>query len=272
VTWSAKGTSTQPNADSELWIHDLERNTSSRLTFGNGSFQDPVWTPDSASIVYVQLGPSSQARIWRRNANGEGEATPIPYEGDVLEADSVSPDGKYLAGSTQLARFFSILLVALDGTQPPKKLIAEEADARDLLFSPDGKFVSYITNEEGHVQLYVTSYPDGGGRWQISNSDVATGGWTKSPGLLTYVGTDGQLYTVQTVVNAGAIEVAKIEPAFGGKSIPAVKGLPAGAWVSPVNATAVSRDGKKILLAASVNSHVPETIDVISDWRASTVK
>ena len=273
VTWSVKGTSTQPNADSELWVHDLERNTSSRLTFGNASFQNPVWTADGASIVYVQLGATgAQARLWRKNANGEGEATQIPYQGDVLEASAVTPDNKLLAGSTQLSRFFSILLVALDGSQPEQKLIAESDDARDLLFSPDGKFVSYVTNEEGHFQLYAMSYPTGGGRWQISKSDITTGGWTKTPGQMTYVGMDGKLYAVQTVINGGAIEVAKIEPAFGGKIMPAIKDVPLGLWISPSTATAVTRDGKKILLAGPVNSDATQTIDVISDWRAATVK
>jgi serine/threonine protein kinase len=272
ATWAVKGASTQPDADSEIWVQDLERNTSSRLTFGNGSFQYPVWTADGASIVYVQLGAGSRCRIFRKNANGEGDATQIPYQGDVLEANAVTPDNKLLAGSTQLVRFFTILLVSLDGSQPTKKLIEEEADARDLQFSADGKFVSYITNEEGHVQLYAASYPAGGGRWQISKSDVIVGGWTQVPGQLNYMGTDGTLYVVQTVENGGAIEVSSVEPAFGGKPLAALKNLPIGAWSSASNVTGVTRDGKKILLAVPVNSDIPEAVDVISDWRSAARK
>jgi eukaryotic-like serine/threonine-protein kinase len=272
VTWLVKGTSTQASADSELWVQDLDRNTTSRLTFGNGSFQYPVWTADSASIIYVQLMPGAQSRILRKSANGEGEATPIPYQGDLFEANTVSPDNKFLAGSVQSPRFFAILMLALDGSQPPEKLIAEEADARDLQFSADGKFVSYTTNEEGHTQLYAASYPTGGGRWQISKGDVVVGGWTQAPGQLTYVGTDGILYVVQTVDNGGAIEVSSVEPAFGGKPLPAVKDLSSGGWAVATNATSVTRDGKKILLAGPVNSDVPQTIEILSDWRAATAK
>ena len=89
---------------------------------------------------------------------------------------------------------------------------------------------------------------------------------------MTYVGSDGKLYMAQTVINGGAIEVAKIEPAFGGKVLSAIKDVPLGLWFSPTNATSVTRDGKKILLAAPVNSDVPQTIDVISDWRSATAK
>ena len=77
---------------------------------------------------------------------------------------------------------------------------------------------------------------------------------------------------MQTVINGGAIEVAKIEPAFGGKILPAIKDVPLGLWISPSTATAVTADGKKILLAGPVNSDATQTIDVISDWRAATVK
>ena len=80
-------------SNEDIWIHDLARGTSSRLTFGPASDQRPVWTPDGESIVYYSSG--AEQGLFRRAANGTGQAEKITT--GLLAPAGFSPDGIHLS-------------------------------------------------------------------------------------------------------------------------------------------------------------------------------
>lgn len=55
-----------------IWIYDLNRDTSTRLTFDEGNENYPLWTLDGKAIVYVS-GNVTRSTVYRKAADGTGK-------------------------------------------------------------------------------------------------------------------------------------------------------------------------------------------------------
>jgi eukaryotic-like serine/threonine-protein kinase len=268
---AAVATSTSSSFDTEaaLWMYDLERSTGSRFTFGSGSYRFPVWAADGQSVFYESTKPPRT--ILRKSANGDGEPIPVTYQGDFANISAASPDNQWLSISFQSPRFFRIELVPLVTGKQQTTFYAPDADARHLSFSADGKWAAYGSNETGRQELYVVPFPGPGGRWQITKDGMLSGGWTKQPNKLCFLGAEGKLYVVDVATNGNEIEVLKTTNVFGEKPVPLAKSAGTG-LLGPSVEDAITRDGKRILLAPDVGSDNQTTFGLITNWRAAIEK
>ena len=158
----------------DIWVKDLDRDTPSRLSFRAGSNRWPVWTPDGRIIVFQSVNSAAPGLYWIRS-DGSGEAQRLT-EGKPLETPySFSPDGKRLAfhqtgnGGSQ-----DIFTAPIEGDSGHPKLGKAELFLGTPFmevfpaFSPDGRWLAYVSNESGINEVYVRSFPGPGGRWQVS--------------------------------------------------------------------------------------------------------
>jgi serine/threonine-protein kinase len=147
----------------DVWIYDLARKTSTRLTFATAPSRYPIWTRDGRRVVFT----SGSDLVWT-SADGTGEVErlatgldqPRPYtwsgNGQDLVLDAVPPTN-------------DLLLLPLAGPRTPRPLITNEFTTSRPAVSPDGRWIAYMSNESGPRQIYVRPFPDvGRGRWQIS--------------------------------------------------------------------------------------------------------
>jgi serine/threonine-protein kinase len=67
---------------------------------------------------------------------------------------------------------------------------------REAAFSPDGRWIAYGSQESGSNEIYVRSFPDKGGKWQISNSGGTIPIWSPSGGELFYYSEDRRIMVV----------------------------------------------------------------------------
>jgi serine/threonine-protein kinase len=153
----------------DLWTLDLAAGTLSPLTT-TGTTRNPIWSADGRRILYAST-QSGRAAFWWHPADGGGPAvlagvpTHNPWFADL------SPDGRTVAFNALYAGTFNLESFSLDSTQRGRELaassIATEAQAR---FSPDGRWVAYISDESGRNEVYVRPLAEAGGRVQISSA------------------------------------------------------------------------------------------------------
>ena len=165
--------------DFNIWIYDLDGNTSlRRLTFG-GKSQSPTWTPDSKRIafrsdrdgegIYWQAADGSGAAE-RLIATDKGNAYDMPMEW--------SPDGKtlvfYIVRGDGGGRVWTL---GLDGEPKPQPLFTSASrNMRRTSSSPDGRWIAYSSNEEAgfnNFSVYVQPFPPTGAKYKISAKEVA---------------------------------------------------------------------------------------------------
>jgi Tol biopolymer transport system component/predicted Ser/Thr protein kinase len=167
----------------DIWIYEWQRDTMARLTFdAGGGPMNTVWTPDGRFIVFA----GRYGGIFWTRSDGAGNPQPLTQSKNPQFPFSFTLDGKRLswmeqAGSGGFALW--TMPVESDGTglrsgKPELFLKDSSFDLRHPMFSPDGRWLAYSSNESGTYQVYVRAFPDRGGKWQISNSGGAYPAWS----------------------------------------------------------------------------------------------
>jgi serine/threonine-protein kinase len=160
----------------DIWVYDWQRDTMTRLTF-TGTASTPLWSPDGRYIAFRALG----AGMYVIRSDGSGKPQPLIQSKNRQGPWSFAPDGKRLAFFDQDSKTsFDLWTMPLESDSAglragkPEVFLQTAADERWPSFSPDGRWMTYGSDESGTFQVYVRAFPDKGGKWQISNSG---GGW-----------------------------------------------------------------------------------------------
>lgn len=168
----------------EVWTYDLERGTSTRLTSGTRTSW-PWWTPDGKRVSYS----SERQGIWNafwRSADGSDEEQPVFTSDSILCPTSWSPDGTHLLLYRDSPQTNSDVMVYDTTTKKLSELVATPAKEWNAIFSPDGKWVAYRSDESGRYEIYVRSFGGPEGRWQISTNGGTNPMW-KQPNEILYM-------------------------------------------------------------------------------------
>ena len=156
-----------PNAGGreDIWLLDFERNGAlSRLTSGPARHWDPVWSPDGGQIAHLSVGGQGAA-LSRRSSSGSGaEEVVLPANGSVRRLNDWSDDGKLLLFTEQDDTTKSDLwVVPLEGDRKPDVFLNSQFNETQGQFSPDGRWVAYVSDETGQPRVYIQPFPAGAG-------------------------------------------------------------------------------------------------------------
>jgi Tol biopolymer transport system component len=203
----------------DIWVQDLDHDTTSRLTILPGPNEWPVWTPDSKNIVYTSSNPAAQG-IYSVRADGSGEARRLT-DGSVREVPySISPDGKRLAmfgpnsGGVHIFGVH-IFTVPFEGDRDhlqlglPKPFLQTPFLNTLPSFSPDGRWVAYASRESGRAEVYVRPFPGPGSGWQISTAGGGYPIWSHNGRELFFRGPDLRIMVAAYTVTGDAFVVGK---------------------------------------------------------------
>jgi serine/threonine protein kinase len=188
------------------WVHDLERDTTSRVTFTPGPNLFPIWTPDGRSILYTSDNPAAPG-IYSVRADGGGEAR-LLTDGKVREiASSFTPDGKRLAffGPT-LGGDVNMWTAPFEGGSnqrlgPIDPIVRSRFLNILPVFSPDGHWLAYVSNESVTREVYVKPFPGPGGPRQISSGGGWFPVWSRNGRELFFRGADSRIMVVSYVAS-----------------------------------------------------------------------
>jgi serine/threonine protein kinase len=232
----------------DLWLYDISRQAKSRLTFDEANDVMPVWSPDGTRIAF-QSGRTGAGDIYARQAGG-GSAAELLYSGDRIDApEDWSPDGAHIAFNKG-AGSNDLWILPLDGGDP-FPLIQSEFDVGYARFSPDGRWIGYCSNESGRYELYVTRFPSGEGKWQLSidGADWLVG-WREDGGEIYYLDLEGDMYAVE--VSLGDDLVA---------------GIPRELFPTRADRSwDVTGDGREFIIGKPVNETSDLTTTLIINW------
>lgn len=176
----------------DVWIYTLASGSLDRLTTAGTDNERAEWSPDGQWVLYRSNRSGVQA-IWRQRADGSGTAEQISPRSDLPANEGViSPDGHtllYRVDDTRRAR--DVYTVSLDGAdRAPRPVLATEFDEFAPRFSPDGRWIAYVSNESGRDEVYVRGVAGAGGRTLVSEGGGEEPLWSRDGQRVFYRGAD----------------------------------------------------------------------------------
>ncbi|MBI2188922.1 MAG: protein kinase [Acidobacteria bacterium] len=164
-------------AAQDIWIYNLARGTTTRLTFDPATDAWPLWTPDGERVVFAS-NRSGNYDLYSRRADGTGPEERLTTGPQYEFPESWGNGGRdlvFLECRAASAGPCDVSVLSMAGERQTKVLLQTEFNEGSASVSPDGRWLAYDSNESGQPEIYVRPFPDvERGRWQVS-----TGGGTE---------------------------------------------------------------------------------------------
>ena len=145
-----------------MWLLDVGRNTSTRLTYEQRRATFPIWSSDGSGVIFDSVR-AGEVNLYLKMANGAGDERPLLKSGEEYKyPTSSSRDGRFLLYTVENPQTKSDLWVLpLDGDHTPVPFLRTEFNERSGQFSPDGHWVAYTSDESGGDEIYVREFSSG---------------------------------------------------------------------------------------------------------------
>jgi Tol biopolymer transport system component len=245
----------------DVWVHDLAQGATNRFTFDPARDEQPVWSPDGSQIVWSSQRDGA-SNLYQKPSNLAGVETALLKSAEQKIPQDWSRDGRFLLYTVTHADANSDLWVLpLEGERNPIPLLTTKFNEGQGRFSPDGRYIAYVSNESGTYEVYVRPFSaDGkvGGQQMISQGGGGQPQWRHDGKELFYITTDSKLVavpvsTAPTFQRTGApvalftVPILGISFAYGQR------------W-------AAMPDGQKFLINSVRPEAASEPITVILNW------
>ena len=180
--------------ESDIWVLEREREILTRFTQGPGNHANVRWSPDGAWIGY-STDADGPWNIYKKPFPGGGAAEPVitgpvPFK-NLLDW---SPDGKLLLYSAiGVGTNMDLWFAPADGSGEPRPYQAETFQEDSGKFSPDGRWVVFVSSESGENNVYVDSFPVPGRKRRVSIDGGFSPSWTPDGTGIRFITPGGML-------------------------------------------------------------------------------
>jgi dipeptidyl aminopeptidase/acylaminoacyl peptidase len=250
--------------NTDIWIADLARRVSTRITFDPGPERFPLWSPDGQRVAFSSLR-SRDPGVYVTSAKGGGS------EDRILETfaplQDWSSDGNFIIyGSDDWRELWSLPLAG--GRTPisrvPRSIFVKIA----AQVSPDGRWVAYFSNESGRGDVYLQAFPTASGKWLISTNGGHSPRWRRDGKELFYVAADQKLMAVSVDARDSAPEISAPTELFDLGAFGGIGGS-GSAVGSNRQQYDVSGDGQHFVVSRPVDAAREAPITIVVDWAAA---
>lgn len=237
-----------------IWLMEVAGDRSSRFTFDPYSADFPVWSPDGSRIVFATArdGPFN---LYQKRAAGGNEEPLLKSDEFKLPTDW-SPDGNsilfYSRSVTQSNPNLDLWILPLTGDRKPYRLTQSRFNESFGRFSPDGRWIAYMSDESGRPEIYIrrSAEPSSNDeKWQISTNGGAYPKWRSDGRELFYSGVDQKLTSVEIKTTSDTVVAGVPKPLFEAST-----------------RYDVAADGKRFLVSVPVGGSVTSPITVALNW------
>jgi len=182
--------------NTDIWTYDLHRDSARRLTFDTAFIAAPIWSPDAKRLVFFSNRQHGND-LHVKNSDGTKEETIILKDDFDKFANDWSKDGKYILYTRKTDLWF-VTIPELESSL----FLKAPSVLRNGQFSLDGKWVAYASNETGKWEIYVTSFPDTRGKWQVSTGGGEQPRWRSDGKELFYLSGDSKMMAAPVTIGA----------------------------------------------------------------------
>jgi eukaryotic-like serine/threonine-protein kinase len=253
-----------PNND--IWVYELERGVRTRLTTAAQVTVSPIWSPDGTKILYVSQErprPPLEFLMMVMPSDSAGDRKVLYRSKERIEPTDWSHDGRYVLVDRGNIGAHDVWAVPVAEPARAFPLVQTQFPERAGQFSPDGRWVAYQSLQTGRFEIYVTPFPVGGARWQISAGGGSQPRWSADGRSLYFVSADDDL-TIASVDGSGSrFEIKDVKPLFRANLY---HGPRAG-----LHSYAVAPDGKRFLINDAGEAGVPR-VALVTNWTAGLKK
>jgi serine/threonine protein kinase len=248
----------------DIWLIDLARAVKSRFTFDPADDFNPVWSRDG-SLLFFTSDRKGQRDIFQKKVNAAEEEQLVYTSPELKNACDLSPDGRLLIYNTNPADSNSatrndLWLLPLEGERNPRPFLKTQFTEDQAVISPDGKWVAYKSNESGREEVYVATFPQLSGKWQVSVDGGAEPQWRRDGKELFFTDAGRKLMAAVVKTSTGAFETDVPKLLFETQLIN----------VPGRNRFVVTGDGQQFVVITRLSAPAP--INVVLNWTAEIKK
>jgi Tol biopolymer transport system component len=244
--------------NSDVWLIDVARGVPRRLIADPATDSYPLWSPDGSRIAFgsTRLHGSVIHDLFVRSISGAENQLTLFESGENKAPTGWSRDSRFLMYSVLSAKTGNDLWVLpMDGTQKPFAVAQTLSHEQAGVFSPDGRWIAYQSNETGRYEIYVQPFPG-----PATSTLVSTGGgtfpsWRNDGREIVYRGPDNRVMAIPVSLGSSGADA----------------GTPVPLFTLPLNATFdVTPDGKRFLVNVAPDDNTIAPITVVLNWKGAS--
>ena len=253
---SSLAVSVQDGNESDIRVVDMERLSPSRITFG-GLNRFPVWSPNGVQLVFADAIGAN--RLLRAQSAGGGAIDPLLDRGEAQYPTSWASDGRAVAFyATNPDTGRDLWVLPMDGDQTPAPFLVTPFNERAGSFSPEGRWLAYVSDESGRDEVYVRPYPPDPSEEHTISTDGGRGpAWSRDGRELFYQ--NGKQMMVVAVESGESFRALPPQLLFVGDY----------AQPNPNGSTAqydVSQDGRFLMMKTTDEGPPSDQLVLVQNW------
>jgi Tol biopolymer transport system component len=245
---------------SDIWVLDILRGTSTRITFDEKNDSLPIWSPDDR-YIYFYSDRQGKGDVFRKASAGTGTDELVWTDAPMTQLISLTGDGSTAALMTNnvATTGWDVSLLSL-ADRKVRPLLATPFMELFPSISRDGRWLLYHSNETGRAEVYVQRLDGDGGKWQVSTDGGSRGRWSRDGKAIIFIAPDFKFMIADVT----------LEPSFS-VSVPRVWMTPGMKQVGGAQYD-VSSDGSRVLVNRALEEPTVTPFTLVQNWPASLKK
>ncbi|MFC2167781.1 protein kinase [Acidobacteriota bacterium] len=243
--------------EQNIGIYDIDRDIHTTLiTEGDNGY--PIFSPTNNAIVFSRQLSSDHSDIFIKAASGDTKIKQLITSPYNKHASSFSPEGNLMAYLEYKNRNDILIYDFRDNSSTP--FAASEFNETYPDFSPNGRWIAYCTDEEGHNEVYVRNSSGLGEAIKVSRDGGMAPLWARSGKKLFYIASKMRQVWVSDVLSETSLSFGKPILLFGREKVIGASG--------PVRGYDISLDDKRFLAIRREDRQPQPVIEInlIQNW------
>jgi len=237
----------------DVWVEDVARQMRTRVTQDPAIDVLPVWSADGRELLF-RSNRSGFSDLYRKKLDTSAPETLVLGSANRKDPSDWSADGSsVLVTEARGGGQTGVWLYDLRGGTPPRPIAQEETSASNGRFSPDGRYVAFVSNATGNDEVYVQGLAAGSRRSRVSLDGGNEPAWRGDGRELFFVSNDRAITAVDVSRDGDVLTSGTPHVLFQ---------VPVLSWLR--NGMSVSPNGQHFLVAVSIEE--PRPTQVLLNW------